>query len=628
MSIRQQLKAAAICSAALSILGAGNAFASVQVPQTPLVAKTIPQFVDQLPAPAKLTGPVQTITMSEFSQQVLPASLKLPKTTVWGYNGTYPGPTIEALRGTPLTVTYVNNLVNPVLQKYLTVDQTLYWADPLGLSCMMNPTNPACFQPYAGPVPTVVHLHGAEVLSDFDGSANSWFTPNLAQHGPSFTTNVYTYPNSQEASILWYHDHALGTTRGNVYSGLAGFYLLRDPAKEPATLPSGSYEREIVIQDRQFDTAGQLLFPDGSPAGINGPPTNPTMHPFWNPEFFGDVIVVNGKTWPFFNVEPRRYRLRLLNGSNARFYTLSLPAKNGGAPAMWQIGTDGGLLDAPVKLSQLTIAPGERADVIVDFSGIKQGTQFVLQNTAKAPFPAGIVPDPATIGQIMKFVVALPLQGTDTSFNPAAAGAKLRPANPIVRLVPTVTTATPVRRLTLNEVVGAGGPLEVLVNNSKYKDTVTEKPQVGATEVWEITNTTADTHPIHLHLVQFQLLDRHKYQTVQYMKAYNAAFPGGVYQPAAGPPPAGNIDPSPYFVNGPIPPDPNENGWKDTLRMNPGEVTRIAVRWAPLDIAAGGVNLGQNLYPFDPTAGPGYMWHCHIIDHEDNDMMRPYKVMP
>jgi FtsP/CotA-like multicopper oxidase with cupredoxin domain len=176
--------------------------------------------------------------------------------------------------------------------------------------------------------------------------------------------------------------------------------------------------------------------------------------------------------------------------------------------------------------------------------------------------------------------------------------------------------------------MGMGGPLEVLLNNSRYMDPVTEMPQVGATEVWEITNTTGDTHPIHIHLVQFQLLERRKYQTTQYMKAYNAAFPGGVYQPAAGPPPSGNIDPAPYFVNGPTPPDPNERGWKDTLRMNPGEVTRIAVRWSPLDVPAGGVAAGTNLYPFDPTVGPGYLWHCHILDHEDNDMMRPYKVKP
>ncbi|UFS68863.1 multicopper oxidase [Geomonas sp. RF6] len=608
--------------ACLAVLSVGSAaLGSVQEPQQPLNPKSIPKYVDQLPAPGKLFGPAQSITMSEFTQQVLPAGF--PATMVWGYNGSYPGPTIEAVRGVPTTVTYYNNLVDPVLQRHMTIDQTLHWADPLGLQCMMSADRDDCFSPYAGPVPTVVHLHGGEVPSRFDGGPQGWFTPNLAQVGATFPGTVYTYPNGQEATTLWYHDHALGTTRTNVYGGLAAFYLLRDPVNEPANLPSGPYEREIAIQDRQFDTAGQLLFPDGSPAGLNGPPTNPEDHPYWNPEFFGDVIVVNGKTWPFLNVEPRRYRLRLLNGSNARFYTLSWSAQKGKAPVFWQIGTDGGLLDTPVKLAALTLAPGERADVIVDFSGMAAGSELILQNSAKAPFPAGTVPDPATLGQIMKVVVALPLSGMDTSLDPSAVTA-LRPT-PIVRLAPTVTASTPVRRLTLNEVMGMGGPMEVLLNNSHFMDPVSEKPRVGSTEVWEIINTTGDTHPIHLHLVQYQLLSRQKYQAGKYLKDYERAFPGGAFIPAAGPPPGGNPDPAPYLVGKPSPPDLNEAGWKDTVRMNPGEVTRIAVRFAPTDTPAGAAGPG---YPFDATEGPGYVWHCHILDHEDNDMMRPFQVVP
>ena len=237
-------------------------------------------------------------------------------------------------------------------------------------------------------VPAVAHLHGAEVQSDFDGTPDQWFTPNglsgVAYRSydpnaaskstttpPADGTAVYHYPNGQEATTLWFHDHSLGTTRLNVYAGLAAFYLIRDErdtgkVNNPIGLPAEEREIEMLIQDRQFDTTGQWYFPDGSGSGLNGPPPNPDLHPFWNPEFIGDVIVVNGKAWPYLEVAPQRYRFRFVNGSNARFFEMEIPD----GPAFWQIGTDGGLLDAPVKINnKLVIAPGERADVIVDFSG-------------------------------------------------------------------------------------------------------------------------------------------------------------------------------------------------------------------------------------------------------------------
>ena len=689
--IRNLFLKPAMVLVAVTLLSAGSASASVQTPQTPLLGKNIPKFVEPVPVFGPASGGALprvdgtkplTATMREFSQQILPAAnpalgvAGYPMTMVWGYElfdglvtaaAHYPAVTIESQRNTTTSVKYVNNLVNPILQQYLTVDQTVHWADPLGVGCAMNPAAAGCFSPFSGPVPTVVHLHGGEVPSAFDGGPDAWFTPNKAQVGPGFVTDTYTYPNRQEPTTLFFHDHALGTTRLNVYAGLVGFYLLRDAATEGAlNLPGGPHELELVIQDKQFDTSGQLLFPDGSPAGLNGPPPNPTIHPFWNPEFFGDVMLVNGKSWPFLNVEPRRYRLRLLNGSNARVLTLSFQTIKGqGAPVMWQIGTDGGLLNKPVKLSQLTIAPGERADVIVDFGGIKAGAQYIVRNSAKAPFPAGTSPDPQTVGQVMMINVALPLSGVDNSFNPAAAGAMLRPA-PMVALASGITATTPVRRLTLNEVATATGPREVILNNTRWMAPISENPRVGNTEVWEIINTTGDTHPIHIHLVQFQILSRQAYQASKYMKAYSAAFPGGVspldgltyaaglYIPGFGPPMAygncnsglanavcgGNPSVTPFLIDGPKPPDANEAGWKDTVRMNPGEVTRVVVRWAPQGVAAGAVAAGTNLYAFDPTAaigttdafgfpgGPGYVWHCHILDHEDNEMMRPYMVQP
>ena len=250
-------------------------------------------------------------------------------------------------------------------QKLLTVDQSIHWADPLGTTAANNcvngpPLAAACTQPYAGPIPAVVHLHGNEVLSQYDGHPDAWWTPGFAQKGRAFVSNTYNYPNQQEATTLWFHDHTLGIVRLNVYAGLAGFYFIRDSrdtglASNPITLPSGAQEAELMIQDRQFDTNGQLYFPDSdNAANLNGPPANPDKHPFWIPEFFGDVITVNGKSWPTMEVQPRRYRFRVVNASNARFLIMQMFNQQGvdmhqnGAPgpAIWQIGSDGGLFNS------------------------------------------------------------------------------------------------------------------------------------------------------------------------------------------------------------------------------------------------------------------------------------------
>ena len=262
----------------------------------------------------------------------------------------YPGFTIESTRNTTTTATFVNNLpMSPLLQRYLIVDQTVHWADPLG--------EMGSFTPYSGPPPVVAHLHGGATPSAYDGNPDSWFTPGPADQrltGNGFVTNVYEYPNVQEATMLWLHDHCLGATRLTVYGGLVALYLLRDQydTGQPGmglNLPAGAYEIEMAIQDRQFDTNGQWLFPWSAPGGLQGPPPDPAVHPFWIPMFLGDVMVVNGKSWPYLEVEPRRYRFRVLNGCNSRFLELKLV--NPATQPFWQIGSDGGLLDAPVKLN-------------------------------------------------------------------------------------------------------------------------------------------------------------------------------------------------------------------------------------------------------------------------------------
>ena len=322
-----------------------------------------------------------------------------------------------------------------------------------------------CAQNYAGPIPAVVHIHGGDVPPELDGGPDAWFTSTGSATGHGYYTfpgappngAIYKYPNRQEAAPIWFHDHALGITRLNVHAGLAGAYYIQDPALSlPPNLQSLPEVVPLVLQDRMFDTNGQLFFPADSAANILWTP-NPE-HPYWVPEFVGDTIVVNGKAWPFLNVEGKRYRFLFINGSNARTYELFLP----NVP-MYVIGTDGGYLDAPAMVSKLLIMPGERYEVIIDFASLA-GTNVILKNTARTPYPKGASPNGQTLGQIIQFRVGP--RAADTSFNPAAAGAVLRTGAQMIKRLPgapggpAIVTAAGVtqnvqktRQLSLNEVM-------------------------------------------------------------------------------------------------------------------------------------------------------------------------------
>ena len=680
--------------AAESLQDIPRALASVQVPQTHLPGKDITKFVDALPTffGQRVRDASYTVSIQEFQQKVLPdafyAGLKSPYqqgTYLWGYQigdrpVFAPGYTVEAFRHRPTTVRYVNNLSLPPqsqLEPYLTVDQTLHWADPLKRGGSYTKA------PYKGPIPTTIHLHGAEVPSEFDGTPEQWFTAN-GLHGEGYATlvptaansTIYRYPNAQEATTLWFHDHALGITRMTVFAGLAAFYIVHDQydtglPDNALGLPSGQQEIELALQDKMLDTNGQLLFPDGTPPkhpiGLAGPPPNPSVHPYWIPGYVGDVIVVNGKSWPYLNVEPRRYRFRFLDAANCRFFKLRLVDAESGAagPAFWQIGTDGGLLDRPVQLDDtknpLYLAPGERADTIVDFTNFA-GRSLTLINDEGTS-------DTDPTSQVMQFHVHLPLSHPDTTSNPAQGGSLrgephqepsiVRLANPLTgRLAPGVKPFV-TRQLVLIQANDSKGLiLAFLLNNTKWNGIregtnmpipgsrlatrgpevfLTESPEVGATEVWELINLTAFPHSIHLHLLQFQVLNRQNFDVERYRKEYDSQFPDGVYVPAYGPPSlynvpnaagalGGNPDVGPYLQGETVPPPASEAGWKDMVKTFPKQVTRIVARWAPLEVPVNAVEPGQNLYPFDPTVG-GYVWHCHILDHEDNEMMRPYALL-
>ncbi|MDU6336438.1 copper oxidase [Clostridium sporogenes] len=597
----------------------------------PLDPKLIPKYTQELVIPPSFlpticTSPVSgtvsynyTVTMNQFKQQILPPEFN--PTTVWGYGGTIkdtstgeevkfqnaPGPTFEAVRDIPINVKWVNEITAPYS---LAVDPTIHWANPNNTPMTPPPGGWPPFPPGVPEaqkdVPLVPHLHGGEQASMFDGNPEAWWTAKGLK-GSKYITDTFHYPNAQESTTLWYHDHALGVTRLNVVMGLAGFYILRDPAN-PLDYPgplitSAKYEVPIAIQDRSFNEDGSLNFPSEG--------DNPTIHPYWQPEFFGDTIMVNGKVWPNLNVDMTRYRFRLLNGSNARFYNLKF--SNG--MQFWQIGTDGGYLNKPVPLTSLLISPGERADILVDFTEIPAGTRIILNNDANAPYPTGDAPDKDTTGQIMQFTV----QHNDVMTMPPKLPKKLR-----CEPVPKLQSPCKRRVLTLYEIAGPNGPQMVTLNGQRWADPVSELPVVGSTEEWNIVNLTMDAHPIHLHLVQFKISCRQAFDVDAYTKDWldlnsDIGLPPWMTTPKA-------LCPGSYTTGDNQPPAANEAGWKDTVQAPPGEITRIRVRFAPQNVKASCP--GENLYPFDPSKGPGYVCHCHILDHEDNEMMRPYRVLP
>lgn len=642
----------------------------------------IPPAMPQSSKPATRGGAridYYEIAVRQFEQQILPDSL--PPTTVWSYGSidhpetfNYPAFTIEARWRTPVRVKWINDLVDgegDFLPHLLPVDQTLHWANPPGGAdgTDRRGTNP---ETYLGPVPIVTHLHGSEGVGDeSDGYAEAWYLPAADDIPAGYSANgtwyqffktksekkfgqtweagtsVFQYPNGQRATTLWYHDHTLGMTRLNVYAGPAGFYLMRGgpadividrrgggraslPGPAPALGdPPGTryYEIPLAIQDRSFNDDGSLFYPstraffEGLEPGDLQIPFVPDeacdgetsdVSPIWNPEFFGNTIVVNGRTWPFLEVEPRRYRFRLLNGCNSRFLILTMD--NG--PALWQIGSDGGFLPEPVKLDEVLLGPAERADVIVDFSGLSVGSEVILLNVAPdEPFGGGEPgvdfeqSDPATTGQVMKFIV-VPSTGPDTSTPPE----DLR-----LPVITPMGSANVTRKLSLNEQESATvrvlateeedwvtpvvlacddpqavpfGPTEARLGTLDedfnpvslgWHDTITEHPHIGGSEVWELYNFTADAHPIHIHEIQFQVVDRQSLASDEEGMATAPAI----------------------LVGAPRPPEAWEEGFKDTVVAYPGEVTRIKARFG-----VGGL----------------YVWHCHIVEHEDNEMMRPYFI--
>jgi spore coat protein A len=560
--LNRSLYTAAGLSLGKAVPALGQAMAS---PRQVRSEVKLTRYVDPLPIPPVIrpTGnpdEVIDIEMRQFSHKV---HRDLPHTTVWGYDGSWPGPTIETQSGQPLNINWSSKLPTTHL---LPIDHTIHGAES---------TLPA--------VRNVAHLHGACVLPDDDGYPEAWFTAH-GEHGPKFNPRPSSYPNCQPSTALWYHDHCLGITRLNIYAGLSGFYLIRDQAEKALNLPQGEFEIPLMLQDRLFHRDGSLYYPKV----VNGP----AEHPLWIQELYGDMNCVNGKVMPFLEVEPRKYRFRILNASNSRFYHLRLYNADAAGkvlddsievPAFNQIGTDGGLLPSPLELHYLLIAPAERFDIVIDFS-TSAGKFFSLINDAPAPYNMGGQFIPA---DVMLFKVTKPLSGKDISALPDA----LVPFEP---LDPAHAERDRMLLVSEKERPSDGYVIIGLLGNARWHEPITEDPKAGSIEIWSFVNITADVHPLHVHLVQFQVLNRQPFNVATFQQTGKLVFTGA-----------------------PMAPESNERpARKDTIKSYPGYVTRIIQRF---DLPHGA--------PTTPGQELLYVWHCHILEHEDNEMMRPYKVV-
>ncbi|MGA7953434.1 MAG: multicopper oxidase domain-containing protein [Gloeobacterales cyanobacterium] len=593
---------------------------------------TIPKFVDPLPVPGA-NWPVfgagtQDIKLVEQSVQILPSTLGL-STTVWcyrgndNYNSTYLGPTMVAQSNVPNNVTYnykgitaTTHLLKNGANTASVVDKHVHGTE------MSEPE-----------VRFIAHLHGAKgVGPGSDGYAESWVTPSGTQNtlspappGPSVVppqgapgsgSHQHTYPNAQTASLAWYHDHALGITRLNVYAGGAGAYLITDSVETDYIsrnlLPAlgGPFDIPLVIQDRMFYPDGRLAYPDLD-ANTAGLIATPGCLNTWNssdvstrPEYFGDVIIVNGKAWPKLEVDPAIYRFRFLNGCNSRVLNLFISM----GTDIYIIGTEGGFLPSKsvVPNDRLLMGPAERLDVLVDFRNYAGKTLKLKNKGAKKPFPTGTPPDPNIDGLVMQINV----RKTPT-LNPQIKKLYAGRWNPVDP--PKKNDATTTRRVLLYEGRDSFGRIQPLLgsvmpsmgkSNGPFKaipllwdDQITEKPKQGTVEIWEIINTTADAHPIHIHEVLFSVWQR---ESISYKKKQ------GVDVQAQCPP---FILPFPdiSLVGDARPGEDFEQGFKDTALCLPGEVTRLVVDFR------------------NSTTGR-FVWHCHILEHEDHEMMRPYDV--
>jgi FtsP/CotA-like multicopper oxidase with cupredoxin domain len=552
-------------STAVSAAVSGLALVNPSPPLTP--------YVDALPIPPRRPAD-GTLAMAEAMHSY---HRDLPAVPSWGYGGqTHLGPTLEAQSGQTATVTFANDLGSHIFP-----------------DCINTNTDGVEATDKTAPR-TSVHLHGAPNRPEYDGHPMATFLPGAAR--------TYEFNNDLSATTLFYHDHAMGLTQLNVYAGLSGMYWVRDgwdtgQASNPLGLPSGNYEIPLIFKECLLDSDGQLraymshLFADD----------------VLMPAFLGDTMLVNGKAWPNLNVDRGLYRFRLLNASTETGYDLHFSNQM----TFWVIGSEGGLLDAPVAVTHLPIGAGERYDVLVDFSKAQAGDPIELLNREPVPGLARIA-GMKRIPNLMQFSVGA-ASGFTGAVPTTLRGGRDQPAR-----LPALTTADKVRTVSLLMNAAPNFPyVDLTLNNLGFEDPDIEMPVQGTTEAWDIVNTTPIPHTIHLHLVQFRIVNRQKIHTGRYGRANKRPPVGTRYAP----PVDGFTKPFSLDAAGDW-----EAGFKDVVICPADAVTRIRVRFptaAELGFDPDAVvGTGQDGVPIQ-----GYVWHCHMLDHEDHVMMLRYRVV-
>jgi spore coat protein A len=689
--------------------GVQRAFAATQGPglsdpaMQPKFSATVPNALDPGFIYDTSKGKIK-VAVGQTAQQtglVAPDGITPVMTTVWGYGDnnfyTWPGRTFQVRSLVPLEVKWENRLGG--LPYLITgkdntavpdgeggfinygdftgrsvVDTNLHWAYSLhgyqGYSIDMDGT------------PIVAHLHGGHTDFQFDGNPEFFFSPGYTIRGPQWRDKKYLYENSQPAGTMWYHDHALGITRLNVYTGMAGFYIVRDDFDtglfgNPLDLPAFPYEAAFAIQDRMFKDNGELFYPafPGDPfyegfIDDEGAVLPGDLFPGGGPtglaEFFGDHMVVNGKIWPKMEVEPRKYRLRFLNGCDSRFLVaqfFEVPAGETELSTAIQqldftvIGSDQGLASSPSTVNTLLMETGSRYDIIVDFTTVQPNNRVIMANIGwDAPFggdygrddpEAELFPNSQT-DRIMAFDVVRPFDTDIPDVTPM--GINFGPVVPTPtrlrkvalfegkdefgRLQPLLGTAEPATDYAGNPINWPNTPVYSSVDlvgqmegSIAWHSPTTENPALNTTEEWEVWNATGDAHPVHLHLVHFEVLGRQEIVWDSHTTEDDRAIPNEWYAEPAGdgtylvtqPVVQHNtVDTGLYGIGfkimnktyGAAVPQPAgyvENARKDMVTALPGQITRIKAH-------------------FDK---PGrYVWHCHILSHEDHEMMRVLHVGP
>ncbi|CAN1241537.1 Multicopper oxidase LPR2 [Linum perenne] len=524
-------------------------------------------FVDDLPQMPTVPG-YKVFNGSSYTPSTIAIGMfrkywkfhrDLPPTPVFAYGtskhtATVPGPTIEAIHGVSTYVIWKNHLPS---------SHILPWDSTIPTAPLKNG------------IPTVVHLHGMVGEPESDGHAHSWFTNGFQDKGPTWSKKTYHYPNVQQPGSLWYHDHAMGLTRVNLLAGLIGSYVIRDPKTEaPLRLPSGNeFHRRLVIFDRSFLVNGSIY--------MNSTGNNPDIHPQWQPEYFGDAIIVNGKAWPRLVVRRRKYRFTIINASNARFFRLFF--KNG--LRLVHVAADSAYLSKPVVSTSTLLAPSEIADFVVDFS-TSDSNSVILANDAPYPYPTG---DPVNAANsvVMKFIINKERE-VDTWRVPSTL---------IKYPVPRLSSASQTRYIAMYEYASAiDEPTHLYINGKSFEAPVTEKPRVGTSEIWYVINLTEDNHPLHVHLGLFSVMEQTELVNLEEFKMCMNKLNDAVRC---------HVDD--YKRGKKLEVVPQEKGWKNVYKMMPGVVTQILVRFAYIH--------SNTPYVFNATTEPGYVYHCHVSFH-------------